>query len=638
MPRPERIRVLLAEDVAADAELELRELKRAGLAVVHRTVDSEPAFIAALEEFEPDVILSDFSMQGFDGMAALSVARARRPGIPFIFVSGTIGEEYAIRALKNGATDYVLKSNLMRLPAAVERAVQEVAERAVRRRAEAELEAARERLTSIFLSVDDVLWSLALPEERLLYLSPAAARVYGREANEFIENARLWLEVVPAEDRGVLLAARRAARGGKPHEIEIRIVRPDGELRWINVRARLVRDERGTQRIDGISRDVTERRRAADALRGSEERYRLLADMIPQNIWTTDAEGHHNYFSRRWYKYSGATPEESLGEGWLEFIHPDDRERTLARWRRSLETGEPYEIEYRFRGTDGVYRWFLGKALPLRNTSGHIVEWFGTATDISERKRLDEERLAAARLVVHDAPHAALHLGADRHHVPPVAQRDQRLLEGRAELGRVDELLEARAQAVVRHAHGATQRSEARRRGVEQPAGRVEAPLERGAQRRQRRDLAAQTPQKRPARPLESRAEVTRGDQRVEDALEGLRLQPAPPFRARDRRPDVVRPGDAGRLVTLEEVARLVGLVQPTRHDVRVVGGRDRLGEATARLEAGVLGQPGADRRELEDRERAIVHRPMLAAGQRETDGCPARVNRHGSETHGSPA
>jgi diguanylate cyclase (GGDEF)-like protein/PAS domain S-box-containing protein len=260
MTAPDRIRVLLAEDSRADAELNLRELKRAGLAVVHRTVDSEPAFIAALEGFEPDVILSDFSMPGFDGMAALAVAREQRPDIPFIFVSGTIGEEYAIRALKSGATDYVLKSNLVRLPAAVERAVQEARERAVRRRTEAELETARERLTSIFLSVDDVLWSLALPEERLLYLSPAAARVYGREANEFIENARLWLDVVHPEDRGALLEARRAARGGKPYEIEIRIVRPDGETRWINVRARLVRDEPGaTLRIDGISRDVTER-------------------------------------------------------------------------------------------------------------------------------------------------------------------------------------------------------------------------------------------------------------------------------------------------------------------------------------------------------------------------------------------
>jgi diguanylate cyclase (GGDEF)-like protein len=121
--------VLLAEDMAADAELEIRELKRAGLRVAHRIADTEESFAAALREFAPDVILSDFSMPGFDGMAALAMARETSPETPFIFVSGTIGEEYAIRALRNGATDYVLKTNLVRLPAAVERALLEAKER-----------------------------------------------------------------------------------------------------------------------------------------------------------------------------------------------------------------------------------------------------------------------------------------------------------------------------------------------------------------------------------------------------------------------------------------------------------------------------------------------------------------------------
>ena len=92
------IRVLLTEDVAADAEIELRELKRAGLRVEHRIADNEPAYVSALRDFAPDIILSDFSMPGFDGMAALAIARETAPQVPFIFVSGTIGEEYAIRA------------------------------------------------------------------------------------------------------------------------------------------------------------------------------------------------------------------------------------------------------------------------------------------------------------------------------------------------------------------------------------------------------------------------------------------------------------------------------------------------------------------------------------------------------------
>jgi len=124
-----QIRVLLTEDVVADAELEVRELKRAGLRVTHRITDDERSFTEALRDFAPDVILSDFSMPTFDGMSALALARELRPETPFIFVSGTIGEEYAIRALKNGATDYVLKTNLVRLPAAVERALADARQR-----------------------------------------------------------------------------------------------------------------------------------------------------------------------------------------------------------------------------------------------------------------------------------------------------------------------------------------------------------------------------------------------------------------------------------------------------------------------------------------------------------------------------
>ncbi len=139
-------------------------------------------------------------------------------------------------------------------------------------------------------------------------------------------------------------------------------------------------------------RDTTDRSRAEQALRASEERYRLLADLIPQHVWTTDPNGYHGYFSRRWYDYTGATLEETKGDRWLRFVHPDDLERTAARWEQSLETGEPYSIEYRFRRADGEYRWFLGQALPQRDDWGAIVGWFGTLTDISGQKLLEQER------------------------------------------------------------------------------------------------------------------------------------------------------------------------------------------------------------------------------------------------------
>jgi diguanylate cyclase (GGDEF)-like protein/PAS domain S-box-containing protein len=254
------IRVLLTEDVAADAELEVRELKRAGLRIEHRIVDAEESFERALREFSPDVILSDFSMPDFDGMAALALARELAPDTPFIFVSGTIGEEYAIRALKNGATDYVVKSNLVRLPAAVERAISEARERREKRRAEIELEIARERLTSIFQSLPDMLWSVDLHTDQIIYVSPAARAIFGREPEVFLNDPDLWLEVVHAEDRQLVRAAWDGLKRGEPFDLDYRTVHPDGTQRWVNDRARMVNGADGApERIDGVVRDITER-------------------------------------------------------------------------------------------------------------------------------------------------------------------------------------------------------------------------------------------------------------------------------------------------------------------------------------------------------------------------------------------
>jgi diguanylate cyclase (GGDEF)-like protein/PAS domain S-box-containing protein len=254
------IRVLLNEDVVDDAELELRELRRAGLRVAHRLVDTEKAFTEALRGFVPDVILSDFSMPRFDGMMALAIARELSPDTPFIFVSGTVGEEYAIRALKSGATDYVLKNNLMRLPAAVERAAAEANERRERRRTEAELEVAQARLTSIFNSLPDVLWSVDPYSDRIIYVSPAVKEVFGRPPEECLTQQELWPGVVHPEDRDKALAAWNDVRRGAPFDIEYRTIRPDGTVRWINDRARQIRGENGAVlRIDGVARDITDR-------------------------------------------------------------------------------------------------------------------------------------------------------------------------------------------------------------------------------------------------------------------------------------------------------------------------------------------------------------------------------------------
>lgn len=133
----------------------------------------------------------------------------------------------------------------------------------------------------------------------------------------------------------------------------------------------------------------------------SEVRLRALAEVVPQIVWQTRPDGYHDYFNQRWYDFTGLTPEESFGFGWIAVLHPDDREEARQRWQQATHTSKAYEIEYRFRDKKGRYRWFLGRALPYRDPSGRILCWFGTCTDIDDQKRATEtlEQLVRERTV-----------------------------------------------------------------------------------------------------------------------------------------------------------------------------------------------------------------------------------------------
>jgi PAS domain S-box-containing protein len=140
---------------------------------------------------------------------------------------------------------------------------------------------------------------------------------------------------------------------------------------------------------------------AIAVLRASERRFRVLADAMPQMVWSTRPDGFHDYYNERWYEFTGVPRGSTDGEGWNDLFHPDDRERAWAAWRHSLATGEPYEIEYRLRHRSGEYRWTLGRALPLRDETGAIERWFGTCTDIHALKSAEAAHELLARELSH---------------------------------------------------------------------------------------------------------------------------------------------------------------------------------------------------------------------------------------------
>jgi PAS domain S-box-containing protein len=126
---------------------------------------------------------------------------------------------------------------------------------------------------------------------------------------------------------------------------------------------------------------------ALEQLRTESAMFKVLTDAMPQMVWSTLPDGFHDYYNARWYEFTGMPPGSTDGEGWNGMFHADDQDRAWERWRHSLDTGEPYEIEYRLRHHSGDYRWVLGRALPVRTHDGKIVRWIGTCTDIDAAKR-----------------------------------------------------------------------------------------------------------------------------------------------------------------------------------------------------------------------------------------------------------
>lgn len=130
----------------------------------------------------------------------------------------------------------------------------------------------------------------------------------------------------------------------------------------------------------------SERRQAEQALRTSEEQYRTLADLIPGIVWTARGDGWIDYANQFWFGFTGLTLEQTQGSGWAAVVHPDDVDRVVQRWTRALETGDPVEVDYRLRRTDGAYRWFLAQAKPVRDQDGKVFKWFGMLTEIDDQK------------------------------------------------------------------------------------------------------------------------------------------------------------------------------------------------------------------------------------------------------------
>lgn len=241
---------------------------------------------------------------------------------------------------------------------------------------------------------------------RTLKVNQAWQELWGAHAGdplyEFVLAGYNMLEDPQLEAKGITPHLRRAFAG---EAVRLPAIRYDpaeigkpGVARWVEATARPIKSADGrVVEVMLIHEDVTERLLAEQALRASESQFRTIADAMPQMVWSTLPDGYHDYYNHQWYEFTGMPAGSTDGAAWNGMFHPDDQPRAWEVWRRSLATGQPYEIEYRLRHRSGEYRWVLGRALPVRDEHGAIVRWMGTCTDIDEQKRARDELLASNR-------------------------------------------------------------------------------------------------------------------------------------------------------------------------------------------------------------------------------------------------
>ena len=386
--------ILDLEDDPLDTELVQANLAEGGITCEIVRVQTREEFVAALKGSDFDLIFSDYSLPSFDGLSALKLAKEIRPEVPFILVSGAIGEDRAIEALKSGATDYVLKQRLERLVPAVRRAVREAEERTERRRAEEALGRSEGRYRTLVEQIPAITYVQEPLEssnpKAVTYMSPQYETILGYPAQSEMLDEEHWLRILHPEDRERVLAEEaRTDETGEPFDVEYRIIAGNGRVVWVRDQATLVRDEEGRPLYWlGVQYDITEQKRAEETLRESEERYRAVIEQSAEGLYLLDAETKRvmetNSSLQRMLGYSA---EELEGMVLYDLIELP-REEVDATLRRTLERGYRPVGERRYRRKDGGLVDVEIGASVIRYGGGEVV--CAVVRDVTERKRAEE--------------------------------------------------------------------------------------------------------------------------------------------------------------------------------------------------------------------------------------------------------
>ena len=254
------------------------------------------------------------------------------------------------------------------------------------------LRESEERFRSLLENSVDVAYRYHLPAGRYDYMSPVSEQIMGFSPHEMNEmDGDQILERIHTSDHAHYLSEMKRAQETGKGKLEYRFKGKDGTYRWLADYVTIIRDQDGLPLYrGGIIRDITERKQAEEALKESRERFRSLADAMPQLVWSSGADGVIDYYNHRLAEYDGLTPDENAGYPWEAPLHPDDLQDSTEAWKLAVQTGQTFQVEHRLRIVDGSYRWHLSRGVPLRDDSGAVIRWYGTSTDIQDLKEAEQ--------------------------------------------------------------------------------------------------------------------------------------------------------------------------------------------------------------------------------------------------------
>ena len=383
------MRILQLEDEPTDAELVENALREAGLSFTAKRVDTREAFMQALEDFKPDIVLADYKLPAFDGGSAVKIVREQHPEIPVVMVTGAVGDEKAAELLALGARDYILKDRLARLAPAVQRALS--AEQGIRARKAAEkaLQQSEERFRSVFENAKDVILTLSM-DGNLTMLNPAFEQITGWARAEWLGKSFSPL-VHPDDLPNAMQLLKRAVHGEALPAFELRVRKKTGDyvVGEITI-ARLVYDSANAYLL-GIARDVTVRKLLEEELRQSEAKFRTVVETSSDWIWEINEQGVYTYANPRVYDLLGYRPDEVIGKTPFDLMRAEEAARVSAVFTSNVAQQRPFQLlENTCLHKDGHKVVLETSGIPVFNGNGAFRGYRGIDRDITARKQAEE--------------------------------------------------------------------------------------------------------------------------------------------------------------------------------------------------------------------------------------------------------